>query len=168
MIKNYFKVAFRQLIKNKGYSFLNIFGLSLGIACAMLIFLWVNDEFRFNKMHKSYPRLYQVLENQSYEGKTYTFAALPGKFAPAIKQELPEIKYAARADWGSRHLFSVGDKAIYERGHYTEPDFLKMFSFKVTRGDTAGMLKDPSSIVVTDKMAEKFFGKEDPIGKTLK
>ncbi|HZI54413.1 MAG TPA: ABC transporter permease [Chitinophagaceae bacterium] len=168
MIKNYFKVASRQLIKNKGYSFLNIFGLSLGIACAMLIFLWVNDEFRFNKMHKSYPRLYQVLENQSYEGKTYTFAALPGKFAPAIKQELPEIKYAARADWGSRHLFSVGDKAIYERGHYTEPDFLKMFSFKVTRGDTAAMLKDPSSIVVTDKMAEKFFGKEDPIGKTLK
>ena len=116
MIKNYFKVAFRQLIKNKGYSFLNILGLSLGMACAMLILLWVNDEYQYNKFHKNYSRLYQVIENQSYEGKTYTFAALPGKFGPAIKQELPEIKYSARADWGSRMLFSLGDKSIYERG----------------------------------------------------
>ena len=168
MIKNYFKVAFRQLIKNKGYSFLNILGLSLGMACAMLILLWVNDEYQYNKFHKNYSRLYQVLENQSYEGKTYTFAALPGKFGPAIKQELPEIKYSARADWGSRLLFSLGDKSIYERGHFTDPDFLKMFSFKVLKGDTATLLTDPSSIIITDKMAEKFFGKEDPVGKTLK
>ncbi|HKO79414.1 MAG TPA: ABC transporter permease [Chitinophagaceae bacterium] len=168
MIKNYFKVAFRQLIKNKGYSFLNILGLSLGMACAMLILLWVNDEYRYNRFHKNYSRLYQVLENQSYEGKTYTFAALPGKFGPAIKQELPEIKYSARTDWGSRLLFSLGDKSIYERGLFTDPDFLKMFSFKVLKGDTATLLTDPSSIVITDKMAEKFFGKEDPVGKTLK
>jgi putative ABC transport system permease protein len=168
MIKNYFKIAIRQLVRNKGYSFLNIFGLSLGMACAMLILLWVNDEFRYNKVHKNYSSLYQVMENQSYEGKTYTFAALPGKFGPAIKQELPEIKYSARADWGSRRLFSLGDKSIYERGYFTDPDFLKMFSFRLIKGDTATLLTDPASIVITDKMAEKFFGKEDAIGKTLK
>ncbi len=168
MIKNYFKVAFRQLIKNKGYSFLNIMGLSLGMACALLILLWVYDEYQYNKFHKNYSTLYKILENQTYEGKTYTFAALPGKFGPAIKQELPEMKYVSRSDWGTRHLFSLGDKSIYETGLYVDPDFLKMFSFKLLKGDAATLLTDPTSIIVTDKMAEKFFGKEDPIGKTLK
>src|SRR5215510_799211 len=98
MITNNFKVAFRQLKKNKGYSFLNIFGLSLGIACAMFILLWVNDEFQYNRFHKNYHDLYQVIENQTYEGKTYTFSALPGKFGKAIKDEIPEIRYSARAD----------------------------------------------------------------------
>ncbi|MDP4262377.1 MAG: ABC transporter permease [Bacteroidota bacterium] len=168
MIKNYFKIAFRQLKKNKGYSFLNILGLSLGMACAMLILLWVNDEVQYDRFHKDYSRLYQVLENQAYDGKTYTFAALPGKFGPAIKQELPEIKYSARADWGSRVLFTLGDKSIYEVGNFTDPDFLKMFSFKLLKGDTATLLTDPTSIIITNKMAEKFFGKEDAMGKTLK
>lgn len=168
MFRNYFKVAFRQLMKNKGFSFLNIIGLSLGIACAILILLWVNDEFSYNRFHKNFKRLYLVMENQTYDGKTYTFSALPGKFAPAIKQELPEVKYAARLDWGNRMLFSLGDKAIYERGYFTDPDFLKMFSFKLLRGDTAGLLTDPTSIVITDAMAEKFFGKDDALGKTLK
>jgi putative ABC transport system permease protein len=168
MIKNYFKVAWRQIIKNKGYSLLNITGLALGIACTTLILLWVNDERSYNKFHKDYSRLYQIMENQSYDGKIYTFAALPGKLGPAIKQELPEIKYSARTDWGSRMLFSIGDKSIYERGYFTDPDFLKMFSFKLIKGDTAILLKEPDGIVVTDKMAEKFFGSEDPIGKTIK
>lgn len=168
MIKNYFKVALRQLIKNKGYSFLNILGLSLGMACALLILLWVNDEYQYNKFHKNYSTLYKVMENQTYEGKIFTFAALPGKFGPAIKQELPEMKYVTRTDWGSKLLFSLGDKSIYETGLYADPDFLKMFSFKLLKGDPANLLTDPSSIIITDKMAEKFFGKEDPVGKTLK
>jgi putative ABC transport system permease protein len=168
MFKNYFKVAFRQMMKNKGFSFLNIMGLSLGIACAILIMLWVNDEFSYNRFHKNFKRLYLVMENQTYDGKTYTFSALPGKFAPAVKTELPEVKYAARLDWGTRMLFSLGDKAIYERGYFTDPDFLKMFSFKWLRGDTTGILTDPTSIVITDAMAKKFFGKEDALGKTLK
>jgi len=168
MIRNYLKTAIRQLIKNKGYSFLNIFGLSLGMTCALLILLWASDEFRYNRFHKNYPSLYQVMENQHYEGKTYTFAALPGKFGPAIKQELPEIKYSARLNWASRSLVTLGDKSIYERGYYADADFLKMFSFRVIRGDTADLLKEPTTIVITDKMAERFFGNENPIGKTLR
>lgn len=168
MIRNHLKTAIRQLLKNKGYSFLNIFGLSLGMASAMLIFLWVNDEFQYNRFHKNYSSLYQVMENQFYEGKTYTFAALPGKFGPAIKEELPEIKYSVRANWGNRALFTLDDKSIYERGYFVDPDFLKLFSFRVISGDTSAMLKGKSSIVITDKMAEKFFGNEDPIGKTLR
>ena len=168
MIKNYFKTAFRQLKKNKGYSFLNILGLSLGMTCAMLILLWVNDEYQYNRFHKDYSGLYKIMENQTYEGKTYTFSALPGKLGPAIKEELPEIRYSARADWGNRVLFSLGEKSIYEQGYFTDPDFLKMFSFKILKGDTSAFLTDPTSIIITDKMAEKFFGKEDPLNKTLK
>lgn len=168
MQTNYLKVALRHIKKNKGYAFINMIGLSLGMACAILILLWVNDEVRYNTFQKNYSTLYQVIENQSYEGKTYTFSALPGKFSPAIKDELPEIKYATRTDFGTRNLFSGGDKNIYEVGYYADPDFLKMFSFELIKGDTSKLLSDPTSIVITTKMAEKFFGKDDPIGKTIK
>lgn len=168
MDKNYFKIAWRHIKKNKGYAFINMIGLSLGMACAILILLWVNDEVQYNAFQKNYKDLYQVIENQTYEGKTYTFSALPGPFAPAVKNELPEVKYATRTDWGTKLLFSLGDKNIYEQGYYADPDFVKMFSFELIRGDTSKILKDPTSIAITDKMAEKFFGKDDPIGKTLK
>ena len=108
------------------------------------------------------------MENQTYEGKIFTFSALPGKFGPAIKQELPEMKYVTRTDWGSKLLFSLGDKSIYETGLFADPDFLKMFSFKLLKGDAANLLTDPSSIIITEKMAEKFFGKEGALGKTIK
>ncbi len=168
MIANFLKVAFRHLKKNKGYSFINMIGLSLGMACAILILIWVNDEIQYNKFHKNYSDLYQVLETQSYDGKKFTFAAMPGGFGPAVKQELPEIQYAARTDWGTRALFTLGEKSIYEVGHYADPDFLKMFSFPLIKGQAEKQLLDPTSIVITDVMAEKFFGKQDPIGKTLK
>ena len=168
MFRNYFKIALRHLVKNKGYAFINMIGLSLGMACAILILLWVNDEVQYNRFHQHYSNLYQVLETQTYDGKKFTFAAMPGGFGPAVKQELPEIKYAARTDWGSRNLFSVGEKSIYEVGLYTDADFLKMFSFPLLYGNLEDQLKDPASIVITDQMAEKFFGKENPVGKTLK
>ncbi|MEP7144037.1 MAG: ABC transporter permease [Ferruginibacter sp.] len=168
MIKNYFKIALRNFRKNKGYAFINMIGLSLGMACAVLILLWVNDEMQYDKFHKDYSHLYQVVENQTYEGKTYTFPSLPGLFGPAVKQELPEIKYAARTDWGTNMLFSVGEKNIYEEGLFTDPDFLKMFSFQLLKGDVNNLLTDPTSIIITDKMAEKFFDKETALGKTIK
>jgi putative ABC transport system permease protein len=167
MFKNYLKTALRILRKNKGFSLLNLVGLSLGMACAALILLWVHDEMSFNRFHKNYNNLYQVLENQTYEGKTYTFSALPGPFAPAIKAEIPEIKYATRSDWGTNALFTLGEKSIYERGFHADPDFLRMFSFKLLKGSPE-ILNDPTSIIITEEMAEKFFGKDDPIGKTLK
>jgi putative ABC transport system permease protein len=167
MFRNYFKIALRHLKKNKGYAFINMIGLSLGMACAILILLWVNDELHYNSFNKNYSRLYQVMESQSYDGKTYTFSAMPGPFVNAIKQDIPEIKYAARTDWGTRKLFTLGEKSIYEQGLYTDPDFLKMFSYKIIHGDPKALL-DPKSIFISDKMAEKFYGRENPIGKTLR
>lgn len=167
MFTNYLKTALRILRKNKGFSLLNLVGLSLGMACAVLILFWVHDEMSYNKFHRNYNNLYQVIENQTYEGKTYTFSALPGPFAPAIKAELPEIQYASRSDWGSKELFTLGDKSIYETGYHVDPDFLKMFSFDLKKG-TPEVLNDPTSIIITEDMAERFFGKQDAVGKTLK
>src|SRR6266516_2684332 len=168
MLRTYFKIALRHIKKNKGYAFINMIGLSLGMACAILILLCVNDELQYNKFHKNYSKLYQIVENQDYEGKIYTFSAMPGLFAHAAKDEIPEIKYATRTDWGSKILFSVGEKNIYEQGYYTDPDFLKMFSFELLKGDSKTWLTDPTSVVITNKMAEKFFGKQDPLGRSLK
>lgn len=167
MFTNYLKTAMRILRKNKGFSLLNLVGLSLGMACAVLILFWVYDEMSYNKFHRNYNQLYQVLENQTYEGKTYTFSALPGPFAPAIKSELPEIKYAARSDWGTNALFTLGDKSIYEKGFHVDPDYLRMFSFELKKGKPE-ILNDPTSLIITEEMAQKFFGSEDAVGKTLK
>jgi putative ABC transport system permease protein len=168
MIKNFLTIAWRHLKKNKGYSLLNIVGLALGMACALLILLWVNDEVQYNTFHKNYNQLYQVLENQKYDGKTFTFGSMPGPFGPALKQEIPEVEYVTRTDWGSRVLFSYNDKSLYEQGLHADPDFLKMFSFEWLKGDPNNQLTDPSSVILTDVMAKKYFGNEDPMGKTIK
>ncbi|MFT3677042.1 MAG: ABC transporter permease [Chitinophagaceae bacterium] len=162
------KVAIRQFRKNTGFSALNILGLALGMACATLIVLWIGSEYSYNRFHKQYDNLYQLMESQTYDGKIYTFASMPGPFAAAAKQEFPEIELAARTEWGYRVLFSRDDKMINEVGHFTDPDFFKLFSFKVLKGDTTGLLQDPAAIAITDKMAERFFGKEDPLGKQLR
>lgn len=168
MLKSYFIAAWRQLARNKSYSSLNIFGLALGIACAMLIFLWMGDEFQYDRHYENYSRLYRVMENQRYEGKIYTFAAMPGKFAAAIKEELPEVKYSTSASWGGRELFIFDDRSIYETGFFADPDFLKIFSSKVLKGDTTAVLNDPSSVIISERMAKRFFGNDEPLGKLLR
>jgi putative ABC transport system permease protein len=168
MLRNYIKIALRHLRKNRGFSMLNVLGLSLGLACAVLILLWIRDEVDYNKFNKKYDRLFQVLENHDYNGKIYTFAATPGRLAAALKAELPEVRNAARMDWGERWLFHLKNKPLYENGHYVDPDFLRMFSFDVIQGDRDEPLPDEHSIVLTQKMAEKFFGEENPVGKFMK
>src|SRR5689334_4267547 len=105
MIRNFFKIAFRNLWKNRTFSFLNIFGLSIGIACAAFIFLWVEDELNYDHNNQKIDQLYQVLENQSYEGKTYTFSATPGLLAPVMQSEIPGFKNVCRMTWDRYSLF---------------------------------------------------------------
>src|SRR5215510_13214493 len=116
MIKNYFKTAFRNLWKNKTFGFLNIIGLGVGIACAMLIMLWVEDEVNYNASVQNQKNIYQFYEHQTYDGNVYTFSAMPGPFATAAQNEIPGIKRIARTDWGNRFVFTLGDKSTYEYG----------------------------------------------------
>ncbi|KAA9040961.1 FtsX-like permease family protein [Ginsengibacter hankyongi] len=168
MFKNYFKTTFRNLWKNKGYSFLNIGGLAIGIACAGLIFLWVEDELTFNHYFSNRDNLYKVKDRQTYDGTTFTFDATPGPFAAGIKSEMPGIKNTARTTWGNSVLFSLDDKTIYQQGLYVDSPFLKMFQLQFVKGNATNAFSQLHSIVVSKKMANNFFGTTNVIGKTLK
>ena len=168
MLKNYLKTAFRNLWKNKGYSFLNIGGLAIGIACAGLIFLWVEDELTFNHYFSNRDNLYKVKDKQTYDGTTFTFDATPGPFAAGIKAGIPGIKNTARTTWGNSVLFSLNDKTIYEQGLYVDSPFLKMFQLQFVKGNATNAFAQLHSIVVSEKMANNFFGTTNVIGKTLK
>src|SRR5258705_12849065 len=121
MFKNYFKTTFRNLWRNKGYSFLNIFGLAIGIACAGLIFLWVKDELDYDKFNRKKDRLYYVRENQKYDAYTATFGSTPGVMSPAMQAEIPGIANTCRATEDQVSLlFCIGDKSVYAAGKYVE------------------------------------------------
>jgi len=168
MIRNYLKTTFRNLWKNKGFTFLNIFGLGIGIACASLIFLWVEDEINFNNYFSNKENLYKIKDSQTYDGTTFTFDATPGPLAAGIKTEIPGIKNTARASWGNQSLFSLGDKNIYERGMYVDSSFLKMFQLQFVQGNASKAFEQLQSLVITEKMAHKFFGNDNAIGKSLR
>ena len=169
MFRNYFKTALRNLWRNKSYGFLNVFGLAIGIACAALIFLWVEDEVSYNNHNEKKNQLYQVLENQPFEGKTYTFAATPGLLAHAMKEEIPGIKNACRLTWEQYTLFSVGEKSIYERGYYADSSIFNLFTIEFLQGRPENAFPQLHSIVISEKMAKKFFGEQkDILGRTLK
>jgi len=167
MIKNYFKIAFRSLIKNRSYSFLNIFGLAVGIACAALIFLWVESELTYNDYFSNKTSLYKIKDRQTYNGITYAFDATPGPLADGMKNEIPGFTAVARSQSGYR-LFSTGDKPIYEAGNYVDPAYLTMFRLEFLKGSAAGAFSQLNSLVITEKMANAFFNTDDVIGKTLK
>src|SRR5947209_5907045 len=135
MLQNYLKTAFRNLWKNKVYGFLNILGLSIGIACTALIFLWVEDEMTYNHFFPKRADIYIVKNNQTYDGTTYTFDATPGPLAQGIKNELPGVAAASRCTWGEKVLFSLDDKGIYEPGNYVDSSFLTMFSLPFVKGN---------------------------------
>ncbi|SHG52882.1 ABC transporter permease [Winogradskyella jejuensis] len=158
MIINYIKIAFRSLLKNKGYSFLNIFGLSIGITCASLIFLWVEDEVSFNTSFPNQDQVYYVPTNQNYEGEWRTFYSTPGPLAKDMLNEIPGIEKATRSSSEER-LFKVGDNSITKRGRYADADFLDIFSLKFIEGNRETAFTNPEAIVLTQETAEQLFGK---------
>lgn len=168
MIKNYLLITFRNLLRNKAFSFINIFGLAFGISCSLIIFLWVRDELNTDGFHVNNDRLYKILENQTYSGgRMYTFSSTPGPMAPVLKDEFPEIELATRITWEERRLFQFGEKNFYEVGRFVDQDFILMHTFPLVKGDINTCLKDIHSIVISKVMAKKFFGDDDPIGKAL-
>ena len=168
MFKNYFKTALRNLWNNKSYSLLNILGLSIGITCAALIFLWVENELNYNKSNEKIDRVYQVMENQPFDAKTYTFSATPGVLAQAMKAEIPGIKNTSRATWKQNTLFNIGDKSIYELGQYLDSSMFSIFTIPFIKGNPSTAFNQLNSLVISEKMAKSFFGSTDVIGKYLK
>ena len=167
MFKNYFKIAWRNLIKNKVYSIINIAGLASGMAVAMIIGLWIYDEASANRHFKNYDTIYQVMMHQTFDGVRYSQQALPFPMGEELKSKYPDFKGVAMCDWGQQHSLIYGEKKFNKSGHFIGEDAVNMFSLKILNGDK-NPLHDPYSIVLTDETAKTIFGNENPIGKILK
>lgn len=171
MFKNYLKIAIRHLFREKVFSLVNITGLAIGFACTALIFLWVTDELSFNEFHENRDQINRVLvkaEGVNSNGINRTMAVTPGKLAEAIKNKIPEVRYVSRNIKGFRTPFKYKENNFYEDNVYSvDSDFFKMFSFNIIKGNAAKPFTNMNDIVISERIALKYFGKEDPIGKTL-
>lgn len=167
MFKNYLLIALRNAWKNKTYSFLNIFGLAVGVTCAGLIFLWVEAEMNYDAFPKR-ELVYRVRTNQTYNGVIRTFMSSPGPLAAAMQAEIPGIAATSRTR-DTKALFSVGDKGVYETALYSDASIFEMFSMTFVQGSASNAFRDLNSVVISEKMAHQFFGKDiNVVGRTLR
>lgn len=164
-----FEYAFRYILRYKEYSLLNVIGLALGMTSAILITLWIEHEASTDKFHANGDDIYLMYKLIKYsDGGTSIDNSMTGPFAPVIEKEIPEVISAVRVTWKNELLFRLDDKMYYEEGHYADSSFFKVFSFPFVLGDSATALNDPNSVVISEKLAEKYFGKENAIGKTIR
>ena len=169
MFKNYLKTAFRNIRKNKTFSGINIIGLALGLACSLLIMLWVNEEYSVDAFHKNGPQLYSVYEKQYYNGQVDAWHGGPGVMADEMKRVFPEVQYATNFAWNTLSTFEANGKIMKESGNYAGNDFFKMFSYPLLAGNIGNTLATPVDITISKKMALDFFGSpENALGKTIR
>jgi len=173
MIKNYFITAWRNLIRNKAFSAINILGLALGLACSLLIILWVQDERSVDDFHANGKQLYQVYERQYYDGKVDAGYSTQGLLAEELKRNIPEVQYASAMDYASppstSNTFEAGQKVNKMQGYFAGADFFSMFSYPLLKGTTKTSLNTSGGIAISRRMAEFFF--ESPVkamGKTIR
>jgi putative ABC transport system permease protein len=168
MLTNYIKTAYRHFTRHKSSFLINISGLSIGLACSILILLWVLDEIEVNRFHDDIDRIYQVMEHQMYaDGNIFTTSATPGLLAPALVEEVPEIEYAATYSWNIQYLFTNGDNSLKESGIYARPDILNILTFEVLAGNREHWLTEPNTVVISDELSKKLFGIEDALDQSV-
>src|SRR5882762_2747919 len=156
MIKNYFKIAFRNIIRHKAYSIINISGLAIGMACSILILLWVQNELSYDRFHKNADQLYRLTCNAG----DFKAAVSPAGMAEGLQREMPEIKATVRLSKPSTNLLEVGSRKFEEkRGFYADSNFLQVYSFPLVKGNPNTALLRPDGILITVDMANKYFGK---------
>jgi len=170
MWKNYWLTAWRNLIRHKGYSFINIFGLAVGLASCITILLWVRDETGYDRFHANVASIHRVVVQASEPGGgSESFVVLPPNLGPALKAEFPEVRQMTRHLFVGQQIVAYGDKRFYEKNvSLVDPEFLQIFSFPLRRGNAGSALSAPRSIVLSESAATKYFGTADPLGKTLR
>jgi putative ABC transport system permease protein len=171
MIKNYLKIAWRNLLKNKAHTFINVTGLSVGMAVAILIGLWIWDEISFNKYFKSYDQIVQVMQHQTFNGTIGTQTAIPIPLGTKLRQDYTgpnkDFKYAVLSTWTNEHILSHGDKKLTRQGNYMQPEAPDMLVLKMLKG-TRKALTDPKSILLSATTARALFGNSDPMYQMIK
>jgi putative ABC transport system permease protein len=171
MIRNYLKIAWRNLLKNKAHTFINVAGLSVGMAVAMLIGLWIWDELSYDKYFKNYDHLVQVMQHQTFNGERGTQNSIPLPLGPKLREDYTgptkDFKYVIMSTWTQGHILAYNDKKLNQNGNYMQAEAPDMLTLKMLRGTRAG-LKDPSSIILSEKLAKALFGDADPMNQMLK
>ena len=169
MVKNFIKVAFRNMLKQKSYSFLNIAGLATGMAACILILLWVTDEFSFNKFHENLDQIYLVAQTQHYGAKgDFTVSPTPAPLAPALEEEYPEIELATRySPYLGESYIQYNDKLFKERLDVADQQFLDIFTLNFLYGDPSTALIEPYNLIISESTANKFFGGQNPLGESM-
>lgn len=171
MFKTNLKIAWRNLLKDRQFTLLNVLGLSAGLACTLLIYLWVMDEISYDKFFANDSRLYQLMEHRTGDGQTQVSDESSGIVSDIVKAQCPEVVYAAALappEWFQKFTLSVNDKNIKATGQYAGKDYFNIFSFKMLEGNKNKVLADNSSIVISDELAKKLFGTtQNIIGKPI-
>lgn len=169
MIKNYLTVSIRNLLKNKAYAFINIFGLAIGLASCLTIFSYVKKELQFDQFHTKHEQLYRVTNCFERPNRSNHWARTPPALAPAIRTNLPGVEKATRLRYTDELLYTVDDQSFYQgNGFYADSLFLEMFDFTLKTGDRFTALDEPGNIVLTEALALRLFGNKDPMGKIIK
>lgn len=169
MLKNYFIIVWRKFRRNKIYSIINVLGLSIGLGSLILISLFVSDELSYDQFHENSDQIYFVGRESSYGGNPSKGISTPYPLGPAMEYEIPEIEHAIITLYKGSGKVSINgeDYTKENRIMHVSEDFFKMFSFPLKIGDPEAVLSNKKSVVITEEIAEKYFGKENPIGKTL-
>jgi ABC-type antimicrobial peptide transport system permease subunit len=168
LLDNYFKIAWRSLHRNKGFSAINISGLAIGLASAIVLLLWIRNEVSSDQFHEHRDRVYQVFGRAVYDGQIECYNKTPMVMGPVIKNNYPrEVEEVVRTNWVGAFIFSNGDKHLATQGLLTDSGFFRLFSFPLLEGNAATALSNPHTVVITATLAKKLFGKEDPLGKTI-
>src|SRR5687768_6103776 len=168
MLKNYLKTAMRNLSRNKAYSLINILGLSIGLACAMLIMLYIKDEVSYDRFHNNVSSIYRVVSTTSVQGDSVTDKnPYTGYFqGPRFSAAIPEIAAFVRLQSDRRDL-KKGTDVTSQEVFYADSSFFSVFTFPLIKGNSKEALKDPNSVVISEEMSIKHFGTTDAVGKTL-
>lgn len=167
MFFSYFKIALRNLKKNKAFSAINILGLSVGMASAILIFLWINNEVSYDRFHEKKDRIYEAWNKSNFNGEVSSWNTTPKILAKALQDDIPEIETTTRVNWSESYLTKFKDKTIMMNVSIVDSSFLNVFSFPIEKGNINTALYDPTGIVLTASTAEKLFDNENPLGRII-
>ena len=166
MFKNYLKITFRNIKRNKGYAFINVLGLAIGLACSIFIILWIQDEVSYDRYHEKADRIYRVSVESQSDGAIRRSVKTSAQLAPALVQDFPEVENAVRFS-RNKYLIAYGNKQFWHNIFFADPNIFEIFTIPFTKGNPKTALNDPGSIVISEQMAAKYFGDENPIGKTM-
>ncbi len=168
MLKNYLKTSVRNLIKNKGSTAINIFGLATGIACCVLLLLYIQEELSYDRFYENNSQIFRVVSSRSFPTHDRHFALTPKSLADALLQDFPEIAAATRFRYVGDPLVRFEDKSFVEKGFlFADSNFFNVFATPLIRGDPKTVLQEPNTIVITEETAQKYFGENEPVGKIL-